>query len=234
MTTVFDRKVFFDSVRASLFGGSLKQSQVDGMGFKLDQWEDHPLSDDLRWLAYCFATSFWETAKSMVPREEIGKGKGHSYGKPDPETGQTYYGRGDVQLTWRDNYREATTKLGLTGDDDLEWYSVKALDPKISADVMYRGMSEGWFTGKKLKSYFSSHINDPVAARAIINTDVKKNGKKIADIHYDFLAALQAAAEVGEPVPPPAVESGGTVHLNIQASPGVSVSVAVNGVILVG
>jgi hypothetical protein len=227
---MFDRKVFFDAVRNSLFG-SLKQRQVDGMNYKLDQWEDHPLSDDLRWLAYCFATSYWETARTMWPIEEIGKGKGHSYGKPDPETRQTYYGRGDVQLTWRDNYAEATTKLGLTGDDDLVWHPVKALDPKISADVMFYGMSEGWFTGKALKRYFSSHINDPVAARAIINNDVSKNGKKIADIHYDFLAALQAAAEAAEPVLPTEVNS---VHLNIQASPGVSVSVALNGVILVG
>jgi putative chitinase len=141
---------------------------------------------------------------------------------------------GDVQLTWRDNYREATAKLGLTGDDDLEWHPVKALDPKISADVMFRGMSEGWFTGKALKRYFSSHINDPVAARAIINNDVTKNGKKIAAIHADFLAALQAAAEVGEPVLPPVVEDVGVVHINVQASPGVSVSVALNGVLLVG
>jgi putative chitinase len=98
---------------------------------------------------------------------------------------------------------------------------------------MYKGMSEGWFTGKALKRYFSSHINDPVAARAIINSDVAKNGKKIAAIHADFLEALQAASEVGEPVPP-TVEDVGVVHLNIQASPGVSVSVALNGVILVG
>jgi hypothetical protein len=233
MATLFDRRVFFDSVRHSLFGGSLKQSQVDGMNFKLDQWEDHPLSDDLRWLAYCFATSYWETARTMWPIEEIGKGKGHSYGKPD-ENGQTYYGRGDVQLTHKTNYQKATDKLGLTGtENDLVLYPVKALDPKISADVMYKGMSEGWFTGKALKRYFSSHINDPVAARAIINSDVAKNGKKIAAIHADFLEALQAASEVGEPVPP-TVEDVGVVHLNIQASPGVSVSVALNGVILVG
>jgi hypothetical protein len=234
MTTLFDRKVFFDSVRNSLFGGSLKQQQVDGMNFKLDQWEANPLSDDLRWLAYCFATSFWETARTMWPIEEIGKGKGHSYGKRDPETGQTYYGRGDVQLTWKENYRNATMKLELGEEDDLVWHPVKALDPKISADVMFRGMSEGWFTGKKLSRYFSSHINDPVAARAIINADVKKNGKKIAAIHADFLAALQAAAEVGQVVVPPVVEDVGAVHLNIQASPGVSVSVALNGVLLVG
>jgi len=35
----------------------------------------------------------------MQPIEEYGKGKGMKYGSPDPETGQTYYGRGFVQTT---------------------------------------------------------------------------------------------------------------------------------------
>jgi putative chitinase len=231
MTAVFDRKVFFESVRNSLFGGALKQRQVDGMEALLSAWEAAPISDDLRYFAYMLATTFHETARTMQPIEEIGKGKGHSYGKPDPETGQTYYGRGFVQLTWKANYEEATSRLGLTGDDDLVWHPVKALDPKISAEVMFQGMTQGWFTGKKLKNYFSSHINDPIAARAIINADVSKNGKRIAGYHADFLAALQAAASAAEPIPPTEVN---TVHLNIQASPGVSVSVALNGVILVG
>jgi hypothetical protein len=221
-------------VEVSLFGGSLKQRQVDGMEALLSAWEAAPMSDDLRHFAYMLATTFHETARTMQPIEEIGKGKGHSYGKPDPETGQAYYGRGFVQLTWRANYAEATTKLGLSGEDDLVWYPVKALDLEIASSIMFRGMTEGWFTGKKLQNYFSSHINDPIAARAIINADVSKNGKRIAGYHADFLAALQAAAEVGESVLPPVVEDVGVVHINVQASPGVSVSVALNGVVLVG
>jgi hypothetical protein len=35
----------------------------------------------------------------MQPIEEYGKGRGMPYGKPDPTTGQVYYGRGFVQLT---------------------------------------------------------------------------------------------------------------------------------------
>lgn len=237
MTNSFDRKVFFDSVRASLFGGSLTQQQVNGLNFKLDVWEAKPYSDDLRWLAYCFATSYWETAKTCWPIEEYGKGKGKAYGVPDKETGNIFYGRGDVQLTWKANYQEMTpiVQTFFPGDDiDLVQHPEQALYPPYSACVMYEGMTRGSFTGKKLSQYFSSHINDPVAARAIINSDVSKNGKKIAAIHADFLAALQAAAEVGEPVVPPVVEDVGVVHLNIQASPGVSVSVALNGVVLVG
>ena len=81
----------------------------------------------------------------MWPIEEYGKGKGHPYGEQDPTTKQTYYGRGFVQLTWRDNYAKATKKLGLTGANDLEWHAAQALDPIIASDIMYAGMIEGWF-----------------------------------------------------------------------------------------
>src|SRR5215510_4143290 len=140
-----DRKIFFDTVRASLFGGSLSQQQVDGMNFKLDEWRRLYMDKDPRWLGYPLATSYHETAQKMWPIEEYGKGQGKPYGVPDPVTGQTYYGRGDVQLTWDTNYKKATQKLGLKGDKDLYWHAAQALDPQISADVMYLGMQEGWF-----------------------------------------------------------------------------------------
>src|SRR5262245_28827548 len=133
---MYDRKVFFDSVRASLFSGRLTQQQVDGMNFKLQEWETQTRFSDQRWLAYALSTSMHETASTMWPIEEYGKGAGMSYGVPDPQTGQTYYGRGDVQLTWRDNYQKATSELGLTGANDLVWHAAQALDPQISADVM--------------------------------------------------------------------------------------------------
>lgn len=190
----FDRDKYFDAVRASLFNGSLSQQQVDGQNFKLSAWEANPRSPDLRHLSYAFATSFHETAKKMWPIEEYGKGNGKPYGKTDPETGQKYFGRGDVQLTWRDNYARATKKLELTGGtDDLEWHAARALDPTLSAEIMYSGMEEGWFTGKKLDDFFSETKNDPVGARIIINNDVSTMGKKIAGYHEKFLSALKAS-----------------------------------------
>ncbi|MBE3951934.1 hypothetical protein HJ144_09510 [Vibrio parahaemolyticus] len=47
----------------------------------------------------------------MQPVEEYGKGVGHEYGIPDPITGQTYYGRGDVQVTWKYNYERLSRLL---------------------------------------------------------------------------------------------------------------------------
>jgi len=232
----FDRTIYFDMVRPRLFGGKLTQEQVDGQNAILDEWERHSMSDDLRHLAYPLATTIHETASRMWPITEYGGGAGQPYGEPDPETKQTYYGRGYVQLTWRDNYRRATSKLALTGDDDLEWHADRALDPQIAADVMFRGMAEGWFrTGndgkpETLTRYFNATRDDPYQAREIINGDKHivpswshgvSIGNLIADYHASFLAALQAS--LIEIEPPPVDEI--VVTVTIAVPPGVRVDV---------
>lgn len=188
----FDRDTYFDEVRESLFNGSMDQGQVIGQNALLAAWEMHPGSYDPRWLAYCLATTFHETAGTMLPISEYGKGEGHDYGKPDPETGQAYYGRGFVQLTWKDNYIRASQELTLTGTAlDLETHADRALDLLVAALVMFRGMTHGWFTGRQLSEYFNEGTDDPIGARRIINPDDK--GKLIAGYHAAFLEALEAS-----------------------------------------
>jgi hypothetical protein len=205
----FNRTIYFDAVRSLLFGGTLDQGQVEGQEAILTLWEKRPPSPDLRHLAYCLATTKHETASTMRPIEEYGEGAGQSYGVPDPETGQTYYGRGFVQLTWRNNYAYATAQLHLGGEYDLEWHAERALGPLIAAAVMFKGMEEGWFrTGQdgkpqNLIRYFSKTKNDSFGAREIINGDKntipdwsggKSIGNLIAAYHENFLAALRASA----------------------------------------
>lgn len=203
----FDRKIYFDAVRKSLFSDGMTQQQVDGQNYILTQWEAKAPSDDLRHLAYMLATTKHETAHTMWPIEEFGKGRGKQYGARDPETGQTYYGRGLVQLTWRENYKRASEKLGLTGENDLEWHPNVALVPEVAADIMFVGMSEGWFrTGsdgkpQTLDRYFNATRHDAYGAREIINGDKKTNGRLIAGYHDKFLTALIAAKEDDSPVP---------------------------------
>ena len=91
-----NKAVFYDNIRP-LFGGRLKQSHVDGMEAVFTAWDRHG-DGDLRKLAYIFATAKHETAHRMEPIREYGRGKGKRYGKPHVRTGQTYYGRGYVQL----------------------------------------------------------------------------------------------------------------------------------------
>lgn len=207
MTYPIDRKEYFDHVRNDPFNGTLTQEQVDGQSMILDRWEADPATVDFRWLANSLAQIFHETGSRMASIEEYGKGKGMKYGIPDPETGQTYFGRGLIQLTWRDNYARATKELKLHGKEDLVWHAHMALDLKIASDVMFRGMIEGWFRTKDgkpetLPRYFNTSVDDPFNARGIINGD--KNtipkwsggvsiGKLIEGYHNAFLYALTAS-----------------------------------------
>jgi putative chitinase len=242
MGVKFDRDTYFEAVRTTLFGGELSQEQVDGQNAILSAWEAKPLSDDLRWLSYCLSTTMHETASTCQPIEEYGKGEGMAYGKADPETGQTYYGRGYVQLTWRDNYSKATEKLQLTGDNDIEWHAGKALDPTIAAEVMFRGMAEGWFRSPNmLAKFFDADTDDPFGAREIINGDKNYNvtwddrtiGEIIADYHDCFLEALEQAAVDAPPqprpprppLPPRPPRPVVVVNVTIAAPPGVRVDV---------
>ncbi|RBP03789.1 chitinase class I [Roseiarcus fermentans] len=156
---------FFRCARNRLFAGSMTQGQVEGTNALLDAWDRH----DIRWLAYALATAFHETAQTMEPIAEYGRGRGQPYGAAVGPFGQRYYGRGYVQLTWRHNYARADAELpGF----DLVKTPDNALKPEIAAVVMLRGMTEGWFTGLKLDDYFplkAPQRADWVNARRIIN-----------------------------------------------------------------
>ena len=191
----YDRDVYFEHVRTALFGGAMQQIHVDGQSIILAVWEYQgggtPMNDQ-RWLAYMLATVYHETAQRMWPIEEYGRGQGKSYGEQDPQTGQTYYGRGFVQLTWRENYAKASKILSLYDERDLEYNAQLALDSLIATRVLFRGMAEGWFTGKKLGQYFNEDKNDPLNARQIINGNDKD--ELIAGYHDTFLEALEASS----------------------------------------
>lgn len=181
---MIDRNRFFVRARANPFGGVMHQGQVDGLNAILDAWESREDMNDRRWLAYMLATAKWETAHTMKPIEEIGKGRGRPYGVPTVD-GRVFYGRGYVQLTWATNYAKMAALTGA----DLVGHPELALDPKIAAIILFEGMKGGLFTGVGLSRYFSDAVDDPVNARRIINgTD---RAEEIAAIHHAFLAGLQ-------------------------------------------
>ena len=183
-----NRSEFFNHVRASLFKGKLKPAQVSGMEFILDQWNETGFTNR-QWLAYALATAYHETARTMQPIREYGRGKGRKYGKPDPVTGQTYYGRGYVQLTWKDNYLKASQALGI----DFVREPDRVMEPDNAAFIMFQGMDEGWFTTKEFADYINSAQRDYWNARRIINGTDKAGD--IADYALKFEAALDAAYE---------------------------------------
>lgn len=183
---MIDRAKFFAGVRTSPFNGRLTQGQVDGMSAILDEWERRKLTD-LRWLAYMLATVWWECDRTMQPIREVGRGKGRAYGKRDPQSGQFYYGRGFVQLTWRRNYEAMGKLIGadLVNDPD------RALELPIASAILFLGMTRGIFTGRKLADYLNARATDWINARRIINGTDKAS--IIAGAAKQFYADLVSA-----------------------------------------
>ena len=215
----YDRPTFFDYVRDELFDGALTQQQVDGMGIILALWEGQytgtPMTDQ-RWLAYILATVFHECATTMWPITE--------YGSQEYLQGKDYWpyiGRGFVMITWKDNYEHASRQLSLIGNRDLVDHPEMALDSLIASRILFRGMAEGWFTGKKLGQYFNDEDDDPINARQIVNGN--DDDTLIAGYHGEFLSALEAAT-VDELTPSEEVTQQ-RVTLGIKRTPGVLVDI---------
>jgi hypothetical protein len=186
----FGLKAFFDALRGGkTLGPTLSTDEVEGCQAILNACR--AAGWGTAWTAYALATAYHETAGTMRPIREYGRGKGRKYGVKLAD-GQVAYGRGYVQLTWLVNYQKADAKLGLGGrlvrDFDL------ALDPKVAADIMVRGMAEGWFTGKKLADTLP--VSGPatqaqfVASRPIING--RDKAELIARHAMEFQRALVA------------------------------------------
>jgi hypothetical protein len=215
---MIDRQSFFGSVRKSLFGNKLSQSQVDGMEAILSA---APKNMDLRHLAYCLATTYHETGPMTKHghMQPIREGGGPTYfrrmydiagdrphvaralGNTQFGDGAKFHGRGYVQLTGKTNYDRAGKKINV----DLIASPDKALDPANAARIMFEGMKAGWFTGKKLADYDGLQGGyDAHNARRIINGTDKAD--LIAGYYKHFHAALNMALRADVIPPPPDVE----------------------------
>jgi putative chitinase len=212
---MIERKHFFNTVRESLFNGAMNQGQVEGMEAILNEWEAQQLTD-LRWLAYILATAYHETARTMQPIEEYGKGKKYDYGKklkmgkgpgkrvPYTTPDKIYCGRGHTQNTWYEIYERLTKHAKLQG---REWDFLNQpellLQMEPSVWATFFAMRTGLYTGKKLKDYFNELPEDWVItikgkptiknawveARKIINGLDK--AELIAGYGKKFMAALK-------------------------------------------
>jgi putative chitinase len=195
-----NKNIFFQDIQKSLFNGRLNNSQKRGIDNKLTAFDIYDIVD-VRWQAYMLATCYHETARAMQPIEEIGKGAGRPYGKKIKHNRTVYYhpdklyfGRGDVQLTWYENYE----LMGKLLKYPLLKYPELALEPDISARIMIEGMTKGVsnrgdFTGVSLEDYFNYHKEDPINARRIING--LDQAKLISGYYYRFLYAIIISKE---------------------------------------
>ena len=179
-----DHAHFFAAYEAAF--KPLSDSQRDGLGFLLACLEGDDLVTDIRWAAYMLATTKWECGDTWRPIEEVGKGKGHSYG--EPVNGHVYFGRGFCQLSWAGNY----SNMGNVLHVDLLRRPELALDPPVAYRIMSVGMRNGMFTGVGLGRFINDHLCDYVGARKIINGI--DQAERIAGFATKLEACLHASA----------------------------------------
>lgn len=197
----------FEKIKYSLFKGGFIQDQVDGINTITDALNRygnealHPAK-----FSYMFSTTFHESAHTMQPISEYGKGrrrpygrwfknrKGIVYGKKNnkgkpylrKDYPHLYYGRGYPQLTWWDNYRlfGKILKIDLLNKPEL------AKVPKHSADILIIGSLNGLFTGLGLnRTIKKGSYRELINSRRVINGFDR--AKRIADYTVIVMNALE-------------------------------------------
>lgn len=238
-----DRAKFFAALKSRGLFTSLTAEQVSGIDAILD--EGVRRGTNLNRLAYIIATVFHETAARMHPvRETLAStdagairalesawksGKlpwvKRPYWRVDAD-GKSWFGRGYVQITHRVNYQ----KFGIADDPS------KALDPVIALRILFDGMEQGSFTGKKLADLIDDvDEGDAEDKREFINSRTIINGTDRASLIAQHALAVEAAlrdagystdevapvatqpaAPTSAPAPKPQVQSNGLLSAIIK------------------
>jgi predicted chitinase len=167
----------------------IKQS---GLGLTLTNGEEllvffgllqkDPEITDIRWAAYMLATVHKETTFSFkASTKEDGRGGRNRYaqavqvvdvlgvrGPKNTEYSNTYYGRGYVQLTWEENYRQIGKAYGI--GDELNINPDRAHELEIAYFAATHGMRHGAYAkGHSLSRYINGDHCNYRSARQIIN-----------------------------------------------------------------
>ena len=102
--------------------------------------------------------------------------------------GQSYYGRGLIQITWKDNYAkfERITGRPLVGRPDL------ALEWPVALGIMYKGINLGVFRKAKFSDFITGvpTVSAYASARNIVNGDTRKYGVVTGERAMLFYQAL--------------------------------------------
>jgi hypothetical protein len=130
-------------------------------------------------VAYVLATTEWETAQTFKPVREafwLSEDWRRNNLRYYP-----FYGRGYVQLTWKNNYEKYSRILGvdMVSEPDI------AMRPNVALFILVHGFKTGIFTGRKIADYIDQGRTDFVGARRCINDRDKAH--RIAELAGQYL-----------------------------------------------
>ena len=188
-------------------GISLSDGMRDALLFLLDRLERDAGFTMLRELAYVLATIQWETGGALQPVRERRVSRARA--PRDRESQDRYwstgfYGRGYIQITWRENYERAEKRLrGVTIESNTRRLTIGSgtfttnpdllLNREVAYLVCSRGMREGWFTARRLGEFIQDgRAPDYVGARRVVNG--VDNAAEIAEIACRYELLLRAAS----------------------------------------
>lgn len=206
-----DKEEFYRLIKPVFAEYEDRGPHFEGTDAILDRWNSDDRLKDTRWLAYILATSYHETARQMFPvREHLASSddaairifkknkiyNNTNYWHKNRETGQHYFGRGYVQLTWDYNYQRADKRFDIDNrKDSFYWNPDHALDPERAIEVTYDGMIYGWYTGHCLLLHFQPNRRaDWINARRIING--LDRADLIAGHAVQFLMAIDGSTRI--------------------------------------
>lgn len=116
--------------------------------------------------------------------------------RPGSDDGYRFRGGGLSQLTGRDNYRKAARAVGA----DLVARPEVLSDPVAAVDELVEGMRSGRYRGHRLSTYFHAGRADFEGARAIVNADLARSAKPVAD---QARAMFEVLRDAGRKEPSP-------------------------------
>ena len=216
-----DYKKFFDTLRNTVFNGSLSQEQVTGIEAILAACNKYGVTD-LHHVANILAQVRRETGGYMLGIKETVYASHKNKNPSDAEVvrrldrawakGQLgkvrtpywrdgAFGRGPIQLTHWENYEKFAKRLGVP----LRQNPSLALDPTIGAEIAVVGMSEGMFRRDSKGPLSLSRYTFPKDLDNAPDTNPRRivNGKdgsdkEVASAHRLFYKALVDANSVSE------------------------------------
>ncbi len=171
---------------ADVFPKALDEASYEGMMRIYDRALRGAVEAREAQAAYILATAYWESALTFLPvREGLAKtdaeARAHvqklfdngrirvNYAEP-AENGQSFYGRGYVQLTWEKNYRGIGDHL--LGDREIFYDNPDmVMRPDLAAIITVRGMVDGIFSedGQRLGDFINRDKRDFLHARQTVN-----------------------------------------------------------------